>query len=31
MNAVMDVSCPDASGKQQQLKGQEVHWHKEQQ
>ena len=31
MYAVMDVGGPNASCKEQQLKGQEVHWHKEKQ
>ena len=31
MYAVVNVGCPDPSCKEQQLKGQEVHGHKEQQ
>ena len=29
IQAVMNVGCPDSSGKQQQLEGQEVHGHNE--
>ena len=31
MNAVMNIGCPDASCKQQQLERQEVHWNCKQQ